>query len=306
VTTATHAKDDKAVIDGLFPEERGEGVARRVPLECLPEDSDLLCPPPDKGLVESVRRLGVLQNIILRARFYEDSSVLGGLRIDLPYEVVAGRRRIMAARAAGLPDVPALVYPSDYGTLEVLAVAENAQRGANRPQELTHLQALLRRGLSESQIARATGMGLSSVRKRLRLQHLSHVLSARWEAGAIADSVAEQAALLTPEQQTWLERQTEVTGATVRQARHAEVKEASHDLDDLFLGLPEGSAPTGRAHRVGQLLMQVRCLVTDTDDPGLREHIDAALGLVATLQDAPAEEEEIPIESVGWGKEEAS
>src|SRR5207249_2749946 len=67
------------------------------------------------GLVESVRRHGVLQPIVVR-------PVADG------FEVVAGERRWRAAEAAGQAAVPAIIRPlSDREALE-LALVENLQR----------------------------------------------------------------------------------------------------------------------------------------------------------------------------------
>lgn len=81
----------------LLPEEPLDVERLEVRLADLPPDQDLLGPAPDAALASSVRRLGVLQPILV-ARGAD-----GTLR------VVEGRRRIKAARAAGHATVPAIV-----------------------------------------------------------------------------------------------------------------------------------------------------------------------------------------------------
>src|SRR5947207_3156091 len=67
-------------------------------------------------LAESIREHGVLQPVIVKR-----------LAVDA-YELVAGERRMRAAKEAGLYSVPAVVR--DYGNQQMLAVAliENLQR----------------------------------------------------------------------------------------------------------------------------------------------------------------------------------
>jgi hypothetical protein len=69
----------------------------------------------DHDLIESVRMVGVLEPILVA-------------RSGDTYELLAGARRLHAAREAGLADIPALIIPPDRaGPLEVY-VAENLRR----------------------------------------------------------------------------------------------------------------------------------------------------------------------------------
>lgn len=62
-----------------------------VVLDRLPPDAELAGPPPSAALVESVRRWGVLEPLLVRA-------VGGGLDYRNPDTLVAGRRRLKAVR----------------------------------------------------------------------------------------------------------------------------------------------------------------------------------------------------------------
>ncbi len=86
-------------------------------------------PEAHQGLIDSVRKHGVIQPIIVRGR---------GER----YEVVAGERRTRAALAAGLVDIPAVVL--DVSDLEALEIStlENLSREDLNPLEET--EAVLR------------------------------------------------------------------------------------------------------------------------------------------------------------------
>jgi len=69
----------------------------------------------DTGLIESVRKYGVLQPVLVA-------------RSENQYTLLAGSRRVQAARAAGLADVPALIVPPDRaGALDVF-LEENLTR----------------------------------------------------------------------------------------------------------------------------------------------------------------------------------
>jgi hypothetical protein len=69
-------------------------------------------PPPADAFVESIRRHGVLQPLIVQSR--------GGR-----YRLIAGHKRLAAALAAGLSDVPCLLHRVDEEQATVLAEAAN-------------------------------------------------------------------------------------------------------------------------------------------------------------------------------------
>ena len=72
------------------------------------------------AFVESVKRFGVLQPLLVSAH---------GAR----YRVIAGRRRLAAAVAAGLRDVPCLVQHVDVEHAEQMALASNLPAARPRP-----------------------------------------------------------------------------------------------------------------------------------------------------------------------------
>lgn len=83
------------------------------------------------NLAESIRQLGLLQPVVLRPR---------GVR----YEIIAGHRRTVAARRAGLVDVPAMVGAVDDETVEAMKMAENVDRENVGPaEEATYLATIL-------------------------------------------------------------------------------------------------------------------------------------------------------------------
>ena len=98
-------------------------------------------------LTASVVTHGVLQPIVVRG------SADGG------YELIAGERRLRAARAAGLTEIPAVVRESSSNELLELALVENVQRADLNPiEEATAYRELIERfGLSHESVARQVG-----------------------------------------------------------------------------------------------------------------------------------------------------
>lgn len=131
------------------------------------------------GLVESIRRHGVLQPIVVRP-----SS--GG------FEVVAGERRWRAAEAAGLDAIPAIVRTlTDQEALE-LALVENLQREDLNPMERARAYHRLieQFGLSQERVAERVGKSQPSVANSLRLLNLPKQIQASLEAGRISEGHA--------------------------------------------------------------------------------------------------------------------
>jgi hypothetical protein len=111
------------------------------------EDSELL------ELVKSVKIYGVLEPVLVRPKE-------NGL-----YEVVAGERRIVAAKKAGLVEVPAIVKPlSDQEAYEVQLI-ENVQRRDLSDMEKARMLAWRRLSMP---MARNDSVGVRKWRRRSR------------------------------------------------------------------------------------------------------------------------------------------
>lgn len=114
-------------------------------------------------LTASVRENGVVQPILVRPR--------GEGR----YELVAGERRLRAAKLAGLAQVPVVIRDiSDTESLE-LALVENIQREDLNPVEEAQAfnQLLNQFELTQDELAKKIGKERSSVANTLRLLQLS-------------------------------------------------------------------------------------------------------------------------------------
>lgn len=112
-------------------------------------------------LAQSIRALGVLQPLTVR-------KGEGG------WELVAGERRLRAARMAGLKEVPCLVSAVSEEDAALLALIENIQRrDLNYMEEAAALQKLIAAyGLSQEQVAEKLGRSQSAVANKLRLLRL--------------------------------------------------------------------------------------------------------------------------------------
>ena len=145
-----------------------EFYSRRV--QYLPVE--LICPNPQQprrefsreGLAElahSIEAYGILQPLTVRKQ--------GGV-----YELVAGERRLRAAKLAGLRQVPCLIARVEEQDAGLLALVENLQRrDLNCFEEAEAIASLLRRyDLSQEQAAQKLGKSQSAIANKLRLLRL--------------------------------------------------------------------------------------------------------------------------------------
>lgn len=110
------------------------------------------------SLAESLKARGVLQPVIVRP------ATEG-------YELVAGERRLRAARLAGLTELPAIVRQVPDNELLELALIENVQRADLNPVERARGYQSLHRelGLSHAQIAERMAEDRATVANYIRL-----------------------------------------------------------------------------------------------------------------------------------------
>ena len=126
-----------------------------------------------RSLSDSIRRYGILQPLTVR-------------RTDEGYELIAGERRLRAAKLAGLREVPCLLARSSEEESALLALIENLQRrDLHYLEEAAAIARLIATyGLSQEQAAERLGKSQSAIANKLRLlRHGETVLSALREAG---------------------------------------------------------------------------------------------------------------------------
>jgi len=114
-----------------------------------------------EDLAQSIRQSGVIQPIAIR-------------RVGEQWQLVAGERRLRAAKLAGLRRIPALFVEASDEQAAEWAIVENVQRKDLDPIEQAEaLRALLDRfGLTQGEVAERVGMDRSSVANTLRLLEL--------------------------------------------------------------------------------------------------------------------------------------
>lgn len=118
----------------------------------------------DEGLrilADSIRRSGVLQPILVR-------------RVNGHFQLVAGERRLRAARLAGLERIPAVVRELDDRRMLEVALVENLQRRDLNPMEKARaFQRLMQlTGCTQDEVAREVGLARPTVANFLRLLDL--------------------------------------------------------------------------------------------------------------------------------------
>jgi len=130
-------------------------------------------------LVHSVREIGVLQPIVVRA-----STEQGGE----PYELVMGERRWRAVQAAGLPTIPAIVRDTTDDDLLRDALLENLHRSQLNPlEEAAAYQQLLEDfGTTHEQLADRIGRSRPQVSNTLRLLKLPPLVQRRVAANVLS------------------------------------------------------------------------------------------------------------------------
>ncbi|MDP3821588.1 MAG: ParB/RepB/Spo0J family partition protein [Burkholderiales bacterium] len=159
-------------------------------------------------LAESIKAQGVMQPILVR-------PVAPGR-----YEIIAGERRMRAAKLAGLDEVPVLVREVPDEAAAAMALIENIQREDLNP--LEEAQGLKRLtdefGLTHEQAAQSVGRSRSAASNLLRLLHLTEPVQQMLMAGDI--DMGHARALLP------LEGAQQILSATEIVAKKLSVREA--------------------------------------------------------------------------------
>ena len=119
------------------------------------------------NLARSIQAKGVLQPVLVR-------RLSPGQRPPYFFELVAGERRLRAAKLAGLEEIPAVIQDVDARDAVEMAVIENAQREDLNPiEEAAAFNMLVQDfDLTQSEIARVIGKSREAVTNSLRLLQL--------------------------------------------------------------------------------------------------------------------------------------
>jgi ParB/RepB/Spo0J family partition protein len=143
-----------------------------------------------KSLLENVKRVGIISPVVLVEK--------GNGR----YAVLAGRKRINAARELGAEKVPAVVVsPQNREKKILLSLSENLVRESSPLQEAELIAKLKKRGYSYSRIGKMLGISKGQVAKRLALLNLTDKFKRLLKKGLLSSSLAYRIATLSRDEQ---------------------------------------------------------------------------------------------------------
>ncbi|MDI3256694.1 MAG: nucleoid occlusion protein [Kyrpidia sp.] len=112
-------------------------------------------------LSQTIRTHGMIQPLVVREK-------------DGKFELIAGERRLRAARRLGLETVPAIVREMSDSQAATVALIENLQREGLSPIEeaWAYRQLMELHGLTQESLAQRLGRGQSTIANKLRLLQL--------------------------------------------------------------------------------------------------------------------------------------
>ncbi len=218
-------------------------------------DIDLIAPNPNQPrnffepealaeLTESIREHGVIQPLIVSRP--EGKS-------DAPYQLIAGERRLLASREAGLKRVPVIVREASPQSQLELALVENLQREDLGPLEEA---AAFRRlseefNLTQEAIAARVGRSRPAIANSLRLLSLPAEIQASLANGEISAGHARAILSIEDQRQQVAIWRKIVGGQLTVRAAEALVKESTNQKR-------ETAKPNGRSADLAALEEQLR------------------------------------------------
>lgn len=199
-----------------------------------------------RSLSDSIRQYGVLQALVVTRLEIPKEN---GDGLDTRYELIAGERRLRAAKMAGVSKVPVLIRTGEEGDklkLE-LAIIENVQReDLNSVDRARAFEQLTEKfDMTHADIAKKVGKSREYVSNSLRILSLpEHVVEAI-TAKKITEGHARPLLMLNdkPEEQTTLLKEIVHKDMSVRQAeliarqispKKAKVKTVAGAASDMF------------------------------------------------------------------------
>ena len=189
-----------------------------------------------RELAESIRQYGILQPLTVR-------------RTLTGYELIAGERRLRAAKIAGLRSVPCLLARAEEESSSVLALIENIQRrDLHYFEEAAAIAQLIKTyGFSQEQAADKLGKSQSAIANKLRLLRLSPDCAALLREHELSERHARALLRLTDETERLAALKTIV-------ARGMTVAQTEEYIEDLL----RKSAVTPPPRRPAYIIKDVR------------------------------------------------
>jgi ParB family chromosome partitioning protein len=276
----------------------GEGRLRELPLDAVVvsrrQPRRTFAEEEIAELAASIAALGVVQPIVVRPLAApSDAPFAPAPGPDARWELIAGERRLRAARLAGLESVPALVRPVDEVRALEIALAENvAREDLNAVEEALAYAALVDEfGLTHERIAELVGRSRVAVTNLLRLLELPDEVRELIETGELSEGHG-RALLALPdhEQRRLLAREVARSGLSVRETEalvrslgaaaeeRRPLRPARVELDDVadeLFGLLEAPVRVQAGRRGGRIQITFRT----------QEELDRLLALLRRLGD---------------------
>lgn len=195
-----------------------------LPIERILVPGAELVARPSKRLVKSIQQVGILQapSVVLHrgSSMYEPEAT---------FEVITGRRRVLAAAMVGLTSITCEVYESSTPPLSaLLALIENEQRSSAWIKEVADLHRLIdeKVGLTLDDLA-ALGFDRRSLAEHLKMAHFPAPLLHLVLTGKMSQEVARKLARLSVAQQARLaglaEEGEEITGERIKNVLRVQV-----------------------------------------------------------------------------------
>ncbi len=144
-----------------------------------------------EGLAQSIRSNGILQPLLVR------------MQENGRYELIAGERRLRAARLIGLNKVPCIVNNISEADSAIFAVIENLQRQNLDYFEEAEAMALLMSDyrMSQEELCKKLGKAQSTLSNKLRLLKLSEEMRYKISRAGLSERHARALLSLTDEVQ---------------------------------------------------------------------------------------------------------
>jgi len=188
-----------------------------------------------RELTESIRAHGILQPITVR-----HMPEIG------MYQIITGERRYLAAKAAGVTEMPCWEQTPDDRDILVRQIVENWQRSDLHPFDLADTLARLRdqQSRSQKQLAELTGKPESEISKILSLLKLRPPIQAQYrqdETGRLSRRHLEAIARLPEGDQIETHDQVKKQNLTVRETEQVVQEKLQHHRGERRAGAPIGA-----------------------------------------------------------------
>ncbi len=173
------------------PQRGGETIYQLETEKILPNPYQPRSDFSDESLTElaqSIREFGMLQPIVVSKITKETET-----GADVEYQLIAGERRLRAAKLIGLERVPAIIRSADGARQKLeMALIENIQRQNLNPLEAAKAYSRLQDefGLTQREIAVRVGKSREAVANTLRLLNLPEDIQQAIAEGKISESQA--------------------------------------------------------------------------------------------------------------------